>query len=105
MIVLNDNHYGWVLLEEDQHFYLDVLCSHSAVDYMFLLRLNDEEVALLRQKGFYYLDDLAYRIHYSAPGVRGSRSPYKSRSLVMTPERERANEAIERHRSIQQLYK
>ncbi|MBB3951843.1 hypothetical protein [Aureimonas jatrophae] len=99
MIVLDDEHYGWVLLEEDGGFYLDVLCSHSAVDYLFLLRLTDEEVALWRDRGTAYLDDLAYRIHYSAPGVQASRSPYKPRSLVMAPERERATEAVTKHRS------
>ncbi|MBB3952367.1 hypothetical protein [Aureimonas jatrophae] len=99
MIVLDDEPYGWLLLEEDGQLYLDAMCSHSAVDYMFLLRLNDEEVALLRAKGRLYLDDLAYRIHYSAPGVLGSRSPYKGRSLVMTPERERASEAIQAYRA------
>ncbi|WP_062018541.1 hypothetical protein [Aureimonas sp. AU4] len=97
MIVV-DEHYGWVLLEEDGRFYLDVLCSHSAVDYLFLLRLSDDEVALWRDRGTAYLDDLAYRIHYSSPGVQGSRSPYKPRSLVMTPERERVTEAIKLHR-------
>ncbi len=99
MIVVDDEHYGWVLLEEDGRFYLDVLCSLSAVDYLFLLRLSDEEVALWRNRGTAYLDDLAYRIHYSAPGVQGSRSPYKRRTLVLTPERERATEAVMKHRS------
>ncbi len=94
MIVLDDANYGWILLEENGCFYLDALCSHSAVDYMFLLRLDQEEVELWRERGTSYLDDLAHRIHYSAPGVQGSRSPYKARGLVMTPERERASEAI-----------
>ena len=101
MIVLDDEHYGWSLLEEDGQLYLDVMCSHSAVDYTFLLRMNDEESRLFREKGRPYLDELAYRIHYSAPGVRGSRSPFKTRSLVMTPERERASEAIRAYRSRQ----
>jgi len=98
MIVLNDEHYGWVLLEENGWLYLDVLCSHSAVDYMFFLRLDEKEVELWRERGPAYLDDLAYRIHYSAPGVQSSRSLYKARSLVMTAERDRASEAIRRHR-------
>ncbi|MBB3950855.1 hypothetical protein [Aureimonas jatrophae] len=99
MIVLDDEHDGWVLLAEDGQVYLDVLYSHSAVDYLFLLRLRDDEVALWRERGPAYLDDLAYRIHASAPGVVGSRSVYKSRSLVLTPERERASEAIRSYRS------
>ena len=94
MIVLDDEHYRWFLLEEDGQLYLDSMCSHSAVDYLFLLKMNEEEVSLFREKGRSYLDDLAYRIHYSAPGTRGSRSLYKARSLVMTPERERADEAV-----------
>ncbi len=50
MIVLDDANYGWILLEENGCFYLDALCSHSAVDYMFLLRLDQEEVELWRER-------------------------------------------------------
>lgn len=95
MIVLDDEAYRWFLLQEDDRLFLDAVCSHSAVDYMFLLEMNAEETALFRTKGRAYLGDLAYRIHYSAPGVQGNRSPFKARSLVMTPERKRADAAID----------
>lgn len=94
MIVLDEEPYRWLLLDEDGRLYLDVSCSHSAVDYLFLMALTGEEAALFRERGRGYLDDLSAGIQWSAPGVRGSRSPYKARSLVMTPERERANDAI-----------
>src|ERR1041384_2579187 len=94
MIVVDEENYRWLLLTEDGQLYLDAMCSHSAVDYLFLLRMNEEEVALFRDRGRSYLDDLAYRIHYSAPGVIGNKSPYKSRTLVMTAERQRADAAI-----------
>ncbi len=96
MIVLDDEHYRWTLLEENGQLFLDAMCSHSAVDYYFLLALNEEEILLFKKKGRSYFDSLASSIHHSAPGVRGSKSPYKPRSLVMTPERERANDAIKR---------
>lgn len=94
MLVLDEEHYRWFLLEEDGQLYLYAVCSHSAVDYLFLLKMNEKEVSLFRENGRTHLDDLAHGIHYSAPGVRGSSSPYKARSLVMTPERERADEAV-----------
>lgn len=104
MRVLDEENYLWFLMDEDGQLYLDAVCSHSAVDYLFLLRLNEEEVALFRDKGRTYLNELAYRIHHSSPGVQRSKSPYKSRTLVMTPERERADAAIsdwrDRHRNI-----
>lgn len=94
MRVLDEEPYGWFLLEEDGHLYLYALCSHSFVDYLFLMKLDDAELAAFREKGRSYLSDLAYRVHYSAPGVRGTKSPYRDRGLVATPEQARAVEAL-----------
>ena len=94
MIALDGEHYSWFLLEENGHLFLDTVCSHSAVDYMFLLEMTQEEAALFGKNGRTYLDDLAQRIRSSAPGVQGNRSPFKPRSLVMTPARKRADAAV-----------
>ncbi|RYE98445.1 MAG: hypothetical protein EOO77_37250 [Oxalobacteraceae bacterium] len=95
MIALDGEHYSWFLLEENGQLFLDTVCSYSAVDYMFLLEMTDEEASLFGKNGRPYLDDLAQRIRSSAPGVRGNKSPFKARSLVMTPARKRADEAID----------
>jgi len=94
MNALDGEHYSWFLLEENGHLFLDTVCSHSAVDYMFLLEMTQEEASLFGKNGRTYLDDLAQRIRSSAPGVQGNRSPFKPRSLVMTPARKRADTAV-----------
>lgn len=95
MIALNGEHDSWFLLEENGQLFLDTVCSHSAVDYKFLLEMTQEEASLFRKNGRTYLEDLAQRIRSSAPGVQGNKSPFKARSLVMTPARKRADEAID----------
>lgn len=95
MIVLDEEAYRWYLLEEDACLFLYAVCSHSAVDYLFLMKLDETEMAAFREKGRSYLSDLAYKIHYSAPGVQGNKSPYRTRSLVMTPEMKRADAALD----------
>ena len=95
LIVLDGEHDSWFLLEENGHLFLDTVCSHSAVDYLFLLELTEEEASLFNKNGRTYLDNLAQRIRSSAPGVRGNKSPFKVRSLVMTPARKRAVAAVD----------
>ena len=95
MIALDGEHASWFLLEENGHLFLDTVCSHSAVDYMFLLEMTEEEASLFSKNGRSYLDDLAQRIRSSAPGVRGKKSPFAARSLVMTPARKRADAAVD----------
>lgn len=71
----------WFLLREDDSLFLDVACEQSAVSYNVLIQLNDEEVTRYSEYGRPYLSELAESIHYSAPGVRGSASIYKSRNV------------------------
>lgn len=101
MRVLHHEPYAWFLLEDDGAFYLDAHCSHSAVDFSVLVALDATERAAYEECGHGYLDRLAYDIHYSAPGVRGSRSPYQARNLAVGPgdQSRRANAAIEAWRS------
>ncbi|WP_140843623.1 hypothetical protein [Variovorax guangxiensis] len=61
----------------------------------FFLEITEEEASLFSKTGRTYLDDLAQRIRSSAPGVRGNKSPFTARSLVMTPARKRADAAVD----------
>ena len=60
---------------------MDASCSHSFVDYTFTMRLTSEETSRYENEGREYLDWLAHDIHYSAPGVKGSKSKYKKRKV------------------------
>ena len=81
MKVIDHGPYAWYLLEDGDDLYLDALCSHSFFDYTVLILLNAAEVAAYRKKGSAFLSKLASDIHYSAPAVQGSRSPFKTRNL------------------------
>lgn len=72
---------SWFLLQHEGALLFDVHCSHSFVSYTVLIALNAQETALYAQKGHAYLDELAHAIHYSAPGVVGSQSPYRDRNV------------------------
>ncbi|MCH1866950.1 hypothetical protein [Nocardioides sp. CFH 31398] len=72
----------WFLLADGDALLLDVHCSHSAFDYSVLVELTDSERTGLERGGRAYLDDLAQRIHHSAPAARGSTSPYRDRDLT-----------------------
>ena len=81
MEVVDHEPHFWFLLREDGSLFLDVACEHSAVSYNVLIQLNDEETARYSKYSRQYLSELAESIHYSAPGVRGSTSLYKSRNV------------------------
>lgn len=81
MQVIAEGNYGWYLLMENTEFYMEVLCSHGAVDYIVAINLNPEEVRGYLASGKDFLDKLAYEIHYSAPGVIGSSSKFRERKL------------------------
>lgn len=70
-----------MLFEDDDDLYLDVLCSHSAVDYRFAIRLDEKEKLDFRHSGRDSLNRLAHDIHYSAPGVIGNSSKYRERKV------------------------
>ncbi len=72
---------SWILFRNAETLLLDVNCSHSAFGYSFLMELNGEEVDDYERRGREALNELADRIQYSAPMVRGSRSPYTGRAL------------------------
>lgn len=96
MRVLDHEPQVWFLLEEDKTLYLDANCEHSGVGYSVLIALDDAERAAYAAGGRAYLDQLACNIHYSAPGVIGSSSPFKARNLTIGPsdEAKRAGAAI-----------
>lgn len=83
MNVIDHQPHAWFLLADGGQLFLDVHCSHSAFDYTVLIELNAAERASFENKGRDFLDWLAHDVHYTAPGVRGSTSPYKDRNLTV----------------------
>ncbi|MGE8685689.1 MAG: hypothetical protein ACN6PJ_01050 [Achromobacter sp.] len=81
MIVIDHEPQFWFLLQIADGLLLDVNCSHDAVGYRFMIQLNDDELRAYRAGGRGYLCDLAETIDFSAPGVKGSSSPYKDRNV------------------------
>lgn len=94
MKVLDHEPHAWFLLEDEGALYLDAHCSFSVFDYSVLIALDAEETSAYRAQGRPYLDELAERIHNSAPAAAVSTSPYRSRDLKTGPSAERASAAI-----------
>lgn len=92
---------AWFLFRCGEALYLDARYSYSAlIDDSALIRLNAHEVDRQRQAGPPYLDDLAQRIHNSAPYLGTSkfypRDLYRSASAALWRAEVRA--AIDRFR-------
>lgn len=81
MKLIDEEPWRWMLFEDNGDLYLDVLCSHSAVDYRFAISLDAQEKSDLKQFGRDSLSRLAHEIHYSAPGVIGNSSEYRERRV------------------------
>lgn len=79
MKVIDEEKSSWFLFEEDGKLLFDVNCSHSFVGYDFMMFLNEEEIALYKEKGREYLNELANAIDYSSPISKTSTSKYKER--------------------------
>ena len=99
MKVLDHEPHAWFLLEDEGTLYLDAHCSFSVFDYSVLIALDADETSAYRAKGRPYLDELAERIHNSAPAAAISTSPYRSRDLRKGPSAEKASAAIVAWRS------
>jgi hypothetical protein len=97
MKVVDHEPYAWFLLQEGDTLYLDAHCSHSFVDYSVLVALDDQERARFDTEGRDYLDRLSHDIHYSAPIVRESNSPWKTRNLTASLG-DQVNQAVARWR-------
>lgn len=78
---IDEEPWSWRLFEDNDDLYLDVLCSHSAIDYQFVICLNEKEASDFRDTGRSALDRLAHAVHYSAPGVIGNTSAYRGRKV------------------------
>jgi hypothetical protein len=81
MKLIDEEPWRWMLFEDGDDLYLDVLCSQSAVDYRFPVLLDAQEVSEFRESGRDALNRLAQEIHYSAPGVIGNNSRYRGRKV------------------------
>ncbi|HGM5489669.1 TPA: hypothetical protein ACKP1B_001267 [Serratia fonticola] len=81
MKVIDHEPQMWFLLQDDDGLLLDVNCSHSAFGYSVLIELEEDETRNFQNEGHVYLNQLAGEINFSAPGVRGSSSPYQARNI------------------------
>ena len=81
MKVLDQEPCCWTLAQDGDELLFDANCSHGAVSYSVLIALDAAEIARYRAEGRAYLTQLAESIHMSAPGGRGSSSPYFGRRL------------------------
>jgi len=81
MQVIDHEPGGWFLVQDGEKLFLDVNCSHGAVSYDFVMELNDRERSGYAMEGRTFIAALAEKVQSSAPGVRGSPSPYGHRHL------------------------
>jgi hypothetical protein len=91
MQVIDHEPSGWFLVRDGGRLLLDVNCSHSAVSYEFLMELDEQERTAYAAGGHEFISLLAQKVQYSAPGVRGSTSPYRER-LILNDVRAKVNE-------------
>ncbi|MGJ8655592.1 MAG: hypothetical protein ACSHX6_04005 [Akkermansiaceae bacterium] len=81
MKVIDQEYYAWFLFEEAGVLFLDANCNHSAFGYTWMIKLNTRELESYSSGGRAFLNKLAHDIHYSAPAVKGSKSPFKGRDV------------------------
>lgn len=82
MHVIDHEPSGWFLVLDEHRLLLDVNVSHSFISYNFLMELNHQESAAYASDGHEFISELAKAIQYSAPGMRGSNSPYSHRNIA-----------------------
>jgi hypothetical protein len=100
MIVLDHQPRWWFLLQDGDALLFDVHCSHGPVDYAWTMFLNAAETSQLRAAGRAFLGALAGQVQSSAPGARGSNSPFLDRN-VDSAVRERVLAAVLQWRKAQ----
>jgi len=81
--VIDHEPHAWFLLEDEGALYLDAHCSLGVLDYSVLIALDADETSAYRARGRAFVDQLAERIHDSAPAAAISASPYRSRDLAV----------------------
>jgi hypothetical protein len=82
MEVVDHEPQAWFLFKDDESYFLDANCNHSAFGYSYMIKLSPQELDNYREGGHEYLSKLAYDIHYSAPVVKGSTSIYIGRDVT-----------------------
>lgn len=81
MKVVDTKDHTWFLFEHGGDLYLDTNCSHSAIGYSYMIRLDEAERELYRISGRDYLSKLASEVEYAVPISPDSTSIYKSRRV------------------------
>lgn len=73
---------GWFLLRDGDDLLLDVNCTHGAMGYSWLIRLDPSERRAYRHEGRTALVLLAQAIQDSAPAAHGTVSAYRDRDVT-----------------------
>jgi len=81
MQVIDHEPSSWFLVRDGERLFLDVNCSHGAVSYDFAMELDQREREGYGTEGRQFITALAEKVQNSAPGVRGSSSPYRDRNV------------------------
>ena len=66
MVVVDHQPHEWFLLQDEGGFVLDVNCGRSAVGFSVVLRLTEEEAALMDTRGRQAVAGLARSVQQSA---------------------------------------
>jgi len=87
--------YVWFLFADGEDLLLDVNCSHGAVSYSIVLRLNPSERLEYAAGGHSYLNQLSEAAQHAGPG-----SELQNRSLH-TEYSEQTLQAVQRWRAME----
>jgi hypothetical protein len=66
MEVIEHEKGAWFLLNDEDHYFLDVNCNHSFFGFNMLIKLNDLELKQYRSNGIEYIESLARDVQYYA---------------------------------------
>ena len=94
MNVVDSEPSWWFLLEEDGALFLDGNYEASFIGYDCMIQLTEEEAQQYKARGRQFINWLAGDVQDTAPVLKASTSPYKSRRITGALS-ERALEAIE----------
>ena len=75
MKVIDHKKLGWFLLEDEEGLYLDVNCSHSALSYDMLIKLDENEKSEFIEKGRNFINELSNEIQ------EHGMTKYKNRNI------------------------
>lgn len=73
MDVLDFEDRAWVLLKDNDNYFIDVNCNNSAFGFSMLICLEGEELTIFYKQGHKYIDKLAKDIAHHSISKYGNR--------------------------------